>query len=61
MILFSNKGQRNGKWAQLPTQQQGVQVHPADILALPLQREFCKRNPVRFRMHESDVMAKALT
>lgn len=60
MLLLINKGLKNGKQAHLSTQVQGVQVNPADILALALQREFCKRNPVRFRMHESDLMAKAL-
>lgn len=60
MLLLSNKGLKNGKQAHLSTQVQGVQVNPADILALALQREFCKRNPVRFKMHESDLIAKAL-
>lgn len=57
MLLLSNEGLKNEKQAHLSTQVQGVQVNPADILALALQREFCKRNPVRFKMHESDLMA----
>lgn len=61
MLLLSDKGLKNGKQADVLTQVQRVQVNPADILALALQREFCQRNPVRFKMHESDLMAKELT
>lgn len=61
MLLLSDKGLKNGKQADVLTQVQRVQVNPADILALALQREFCQRNPVHFKMHESDLMAKELT
>lgn len=61
MLLLSDKGLKNGKQADVLTQVQRVQVNPADILALALQRDFCQRNPVRFKMHESDLMAKELT
>lgn len=61
MLPLSDKGFKNGKQARVFTQVQGVQVNPADILALALQREFCQRNPVHFKMHESDLMAKELT
>lgn len=61
MLLLSDKGLKNGKQADVLTQVQRVQVNPADILALALQREFCQSNPVRFKMHESDLMAKELT
>lgn len=57
MLLLSDKGLKNGKQTHVFTQVQGVQVNPADILALALQREFCQRNPVHFTMHESDLMA----
>lgn len=61
MLPLSDKGFKNGEQAHVFKQVQGVQVNPADILALALQREFCQRNPVRFKMHESDLMAKKLT
>lgn len=61
MLPLSDKGFKNGKQAHVFKQVQGVQVNPADILALALQREFCQRNPVHFKMHESDLMAKELT
>lgn len=40
MLLLNDKGLKNGKQAHVLTQVQGVQVNPADILALALQREF---------------------
>lgn len=58
---MSNKRLKNKKQAHLSSQVQRMQVNPDDILALPLQREFCKRNPVHFKMHESDLMAEVLT
>lgn len=61
MLLLSNKRLKNGQQAHLSSQVQGMQVNPADILALALQREFYKRNPVRFKMCESDLMAEMLT
>lgn len=36
MLLLSDKVLKNGKWAHVFTQVQGVQVNPADILALAL-------------------------
>ena len=60
MFTLNNKELQNGKQANISTQVQGVQVNTASIQALALQREFFKRNPVPFKMHESGLITKAL-